>query len=1231
MASQRNTWLAQWFDTFTNPLAPSRTRRLNQLDGFAYESLEARKVMTSLAPLPVESGTLYQIHGVDGQQGQLSEVDLVNQSFSDVGENSGFKINATGFRVADGLIYGLRRDSNELVRIGADGSNETLGKIDGFPTSGSFSGDFGEDGLLYMRNGSNFYGINVDTVTVDNVISASENVNRTYDIAWNPKTGLHYSIRRAGTKSEFISIDLRNGETAGQVTVINDDLQPSGTYGALFSDASGRVVAANNQGGLYEVDLTTGEATFAGYSPRASSNDGAFSAAGTLNLPPVVQDSWMSILEGDSQRQLPITTPYDLEGQQLSVTVTGLPDSGQIVGTDGSPVVNGQQLSVEELTALRYESPQEFDSEQAPTSFRYEVSDGTLVSAANVEISFAGLSRIDGSVIVLDDSEESSFAGYAYNNEILLTGENYRGEQVSRATFTDVDGRFLFDDVAPGVYQVEQVQPYVVYDGHVTAVGQNVTIADNSVSNLRLSESPQAVSGITFYEHAPSLISGFSYIDHDADGKVGVTESGIAGVTVGLVGVDFNGNGVSATTTTDNYGFYEFRDLAPGTYDLTQTQPTNFIDGQSSVGEFGGTPLNNAITGIKVGAGEAVQNYNFGEHRSSSLSGSVFIDNDLDSVNDQGDTPLEGITIRLSGVDFRGEAVQAVTTTAADGTYRFDGLLAGKYELFQEQPDALEDGRSHVGIFNNDETVLSTNGVAETNRITGIEIGFDRHGRSYDFSEKIDYEFAGRFDETLVFSGTAEADVFVFSAGTTHHYVEVNGVSHYIDASKNTNIVFDTQTGDDRVYMTGSSNVERVITTEASAIMRGETFRVQTNESSWHIIDSGGGYDKVTMYDTPEMDRAKLTQDYTRVWNGDGYFVETRDFHRSYFYSDNGGDDRAYFYDSKYDDTIKMTSNNARMISRKFYSFVRDVERVYAYSVNGGSDRSQFWDSHLDRDVFQARPDYARMYNEGYYNVAEGFEQADAFAFNAGANDRAYLFGSAGKDILVSTPGKTGINGDGYAMDVHGFERTYSVSNGGDDQALLFDSKLDDRFIANPDSATLYNDQYYLNASGFAKVDAYSSRGGNDRAYFHDSVGDDTMVALENEVRLFGDTFDNNSHGFSRAYLHSTAGGNDTAILFDTAQADTIKLGSETSKMYGDTYYTWLNQFEDVQTKFTNASRHDRAIVFGSVDADTLAASGELGDLIFDHGLDFIYDPTAFEPGELEESDLVAIFEDLVG
>jgi len=178
------------------------SKKRKQSNDFQYGKLEARQVMTTALPaFSPDAGVLYQIHGVSDQQGQLSEIDLVNETFADVGDKAGFKINGTGFRTADGYIYGIKMDADELIRIGADGQNEILGKIDGLPNGSYFTGDFGKDGLLYLRHGNDYFGVNVDRVAVERVATADQNVTRTYDIAYNPETELHYSIRKSGQKA----------------------------------------------------------------------------------------------------------------------------------------------------------------------------------------------------------------------------------------------------------------------------------------------------------------------------------------------------------------------------------------------------------------------------------------------------------------------------------------------------------------------------------------------------------------------------------------------------------------------------------------------------------------------------------------------------------------------------------------------------------------------------------------------------------------------------------------------------------------------------------------------------------------------------------------------------------------------------------------------------------------------------------------------------------------------
>ena len=124
-------------------------------------------------------------------------------------------------------------------------------------------------------------------------------------------------------------------------------------------------------------------------------------------------------------------------------------------------------------------------------------------------------------------------------------------------------------------------------------------------STLRYSSTftvPSAVSGIVlpaggasignnFGETLPVSASGRVFFDANNDGvQSGPAETGIAGVTIELTGVDDTGAPVSLTTTTDANGDYRFDGLRPGTYTLTQpTQPPGTSNGQTIPGSAGGT------------------------------------------------------------------------------------------------------------------------------------------------------------------------------------------------------------------------------------------------------------------------------------------------------------------------------------------------------------------------------------------------------------------------------------------------------------------------------------------------------------------------------------------------------------------------------------------------------------------------------------------------------------------
>ena len=105
--------------------------------------------------------------------------------------------------------------------------------------------------------------------------------------------------------------------------------------------------------------------------------------------------------------------------------------------------------------------------------------------------------------------------------------------------------------------------------------------------------------------------------------------------------LDANGNptGITTTTSTDpaKLGFYEFRNLMPGTYGVREVQPNGWLDGKDTAGDHGGTAavettgtIVDRITGAVLNYGDHGLNYNFGELLPSSISGRVHADSGPD-------------------------------------------------------------------------------------------------------------------------------------------------------------------------------------------------------------------------------------------------------------------------------------------------------------------------------------------------------------------------------------------------------------------------------------------------------------------------------------------------------------------------------------------------------------------------------------------------------------------------
>ena len=131
----------------------------------------------------------------------------------------------------------------------------------------------------------------------------------------------------------------------------------------------------------------------------------------------------------------------------------------------------------------------------------------------------------------------------------------------------------------------------------------------------------------------PASLDGYVYVDKDNDAVKDAGEKPIAGVILTLNGTDVFGASVTRAAVTDANGYYNFANLMPGTYNVTQTQPTKYKDGKDTIGTTytpqgvlsslnGFFPLDqnstdaidaDAIHQISLDSGFAAKDYNFGE------------------------------------------------------------------------------------------------------------------------------------------------------------------------------------------------------------------------------------------------------------------------------------------------------------------------------------------------------------------------------------------------------------------------------------------------------------------------------------------------------------------------------------------------------------------------------------------------------------------------------------------
>lgn len=112
---------------------------------------------------------------------------------------------------------------------------------------------------------------------------------------------------------------------------------------------------------------------------------------------------------------------------------------------------------------------------------------------------------------------------------------------------------------------------------------------------------------------ANSQVGGFVYYDQNLDAVYTDGETFFANVPMHLTGTSSTGATINRDTTTAADGTYNFGNLPAGNYSISVVEtPDGYVPGHTNLGNFGGTPGVNTVTGVNVPASQSSAGYNFG-------------------------------------------------------------------------------------------------------------------------------------------------------------------------------------------------------------------------------------------------------------------------------------------------------------------------------------------------------------------------------------------------------------------------------------------------------------------------------------------------------------------------------------------------------------------------------------------------------------------------------------------
>ncbi len=431
-------------------------------------------------------------------------------------------------------------------------------------------------------------------------------------------------------------------------------------------------------------------------------------------------------------------------------------------------------------------------------------------------------------------------------------------------TFTDANGRYLFDDVAVGTYRVE------VVTATLPNAGAGLDLSGGSVNpvvGIALAANDAERDADFGYSPTPgtAVVGNFVWLDADADGVQDAGEIGLAGVTLEL---RLASSGVAVdTATTASDGSYWFTSVAPDEYVVVVTDTGTVLTGLSptagpeSIGAASSAPFT-------LLAGSAIDTFDFGyDGARSTLIDRVWHDSDSNGALGGGELGIAGVSVDLLDA---GNNVLSTVYSDADGFVRFLGLTDGSYTLrVSDVADRLEAffattapaaaASLAVPIAGTPTTVTGTNFGYNTLGVIGDTIWLDADADGTHDPGEIG--LGGVTIELYDGTGTVLLAATTTAADGTYQFTGLFSASYNIVVTDTGNVLSGmTQTADpdatfdSQAFATlgaGESNLEIDFGYDIDLVsLSGTVFRDQNENANHDGGESGFQSVTVALYDT---------------------------------------------------------------------------------------------------------------------------------------------------------------------------------------------------------------------------------------------------------------------------------------------------------------------------------------------------------------------------------------------